>query len=179
MKISVREMKISDVESVVNYFLRATPDFLRGMGADPDKIPDKVVWVQLLKDELKKAKENKEFYYIIWLMDDQPIGHSNINKIQFGDSAFMHLHLWKNNKRQRGTGTQFLHITIPYYFKNFNLKKLYFEPYALNPAPNKILPKVGFDFVKTYETTPGWINFHQKVNRWIMISEKIDSNDLN
>lgn len=29
------------------------------------------------------------------------------------------------------------------------------ELYALNAAPNKILPKTGFQLVKTYETTPG------------------------
>jgi hypothetical protein len=43
---------------------------------------------------------------------------------------------------------------------------LYCEPYALNPAPNKTLEKLGFKFLKTYTTIPGWINFEQEVNLW-------------
>ena len=40
------------------------------------------------------------------------------------------------------------------------------EPYAQNPAPNRILSKVGFELIKTYDTTPGWISLHQTVNLW-------------
>jgi len=49
------------------------------------------------------------------------------------------------------------------------------EPYALNPAPNKILKKVGFTFIKIYETTPGWINFKQKVNQYEFGKEMLSS----
>jgi hypothetical protein len=52
------------------------------------------------------------------------------------------------------------------------LKKLFCEPYALNPAPNKTLEKIGFEFVKEYITTPGWINFEQPVKLWMMDFEK-------
>ena len=44
------------------------------------------------------------------------------------------------------------------------LENLYCEPYALNLAPNGTLLKLGFKLVKQYETTPGSINFYQKVN---------------
>ena len=78
----------------------------------------------------------------------------------------MHLHLWESNRRQKGLGLQFLKQTIPYYFENFDLEKLICEPRAENIAPNKTLRKSGFELVRTYETTPGWINFHQTVNRY-------------
>jgi RimJ/RimL family protein N-acetyltransferase len=57
-------------------------------------------------------------------------------------------------------------MTLPYFFQNFELKNLYCEPYALNPAPNKTLKKIGFQFVKQYVTIPGSLNFEQEVNRW-------------
>ena len=41
MKISVREMKENDIEQIVEYFTNATPEFLIGMGADPNKLPSK------------------------------------------------------------------------------------------------------------------------------------------
>ena len=115
----------------------------------------------------------KEFYYILWLFDNQPIGHSNINQIKFGNTATMHLHLWDSATRKKGLGIQFLRMTVPYYFKKFNLKKLICEPYSKNVAPNKVLKKLGFEWVRTYDTTPGQINFHQTVNRYELNKEQI------
>ena len=59
-------------------------------------------------------------------------------------------------------------MTLPFFFENFKLKKLYCEPYALNAAPNKTLTKAGFNFVKKYSTIPGSISFEQEVNQWEM-----------
>jgi RimJ/RimL family protein N-acetyltransferase len=101
-------------------------------------------------------------------MDGLPIGHSNINKIVFGEEAFMHLHLWRPDIRQQGMGRNLVMQTLPFFFENYQLKTLYCEPYALNLAPNKTLEKIGFIFVKQYVTTPGWLNFEQPVNLWEM-----------
>ena len=171
MNLSVREMKKSDIQFVVDYFINADSEFLKAMGADKSKLPNRTEWIKKLNREFEKRNEQKEFYNIIWLIDSQPVGHSNINNIDFGETATMHLHLWKNSIRKRGLGFDFLKQTLPFYFKYFKLNQLICEPYLLNPAPNKILRKVGFEFVKEYKTTPGWINFHQTVNRYILSKE--------
>jgi hypothetical protein len=41
-------------------------------------------------------------------------------------------------------------LTIPFYFKNFELEKLIYEPYAENIGPNKILKELGFELIITY-----------------------------
>ena len=87
----------------------------------------------------------------------------------------MHLHLWQPVKRKKGIGTEFVKMSIPYYFKNFKLKKLICEPYTQNIAPNKVLQKVGFNLIKKYETIPGWINFKQLVNRYEMSFDKFET----
>lgn len=38
---------------------------------------------------------------------------------------------------------------------------------AFNVAPNRTLQSVGFSYVKTYETVPGPLNYHQPVTRWV------------
>lgn len=172
MEMTVREMQLTDIEKIVDYFVNADKEFLKGMGADKSKLPKREEWIEKLKLEFKKPYAEKEFYYIIWLIDNLPIGHSNINKITFGKDATMHLHIWKNDKRKNGLGLDFLRLTIPYYFKNFNLKKLICEPYSKNIAPNRVLDKLGFVLVQTYDTTPGWINFHQTVNRYELKEEQ-------
>ena len=69
-------------------------------------------------------------------------------------------------------GTQLVKMTLPYFFKNLQLKKLYCEAYALNLAPNKTLEKIGFTFIKKYTTTPGFLNFEQEVNKWELSYEQ-------
>jgi RimJ/RimL family protein N-acetyltransferase len=168
MDLSVREMIESDIESIVDYFLNASNDFLDAMGADKNKLPKRRDWITKLKLEYQKHYKDKEFYYIIWLIDGIPFGHSNINNIEFGKSATMHLHLWKGDKRKKGLGFEFINLTIPYYFKNYQLEKIICEPYAENIAPNKVIERAGFELKRTYKTTPGWINYYQIVNRYEM-----------
>ena len=171
MNLTVREMQIGDIEKKVNYFVDADIDFLRGMGAEKSKLPKREEWINILKHELSRPYTEKEFYYIIWLLDGEAIGHSNVNNIQYGKDATMHLHLWNSTKRQSGLGLQFLKLTIPLYFEHLALKKIICEPYAKNIAPNKTLRKLGFEFIRAYDTTPGWINFHQTVNRYELTKE--------
>jgi len=165
MNTSVREMKESDIKFVVDYFVNADPDFLKGMGADKNKLPNRTEWITKLKVELNKPIKEKEFYYIIWQIEGEPFGHSNINNIEYGKIATMHLHIWSRDNR-------LLKKTIPYYFENFKLEMLISEPYALNPAPAKVLKKVGFEFIREYDTTPGWISFFQPVNRYEMSRDR-------
>jgi RimJ/RimL family protein N-acetyltransferase len=164
--LAIRELQISDIDFIIQYWLNAEPEFLTGMGVDLSKIPGENEWRKMLTEQTELSYEEKKSYCIIWLQDGKPVGHSNINKIIFGKEAFMHLHLWNATARNKGNGFAFLKMTLPYFFKNYHLKKLYCEPYALNPAPNKMMAKIGFRFVKEYITTPGWINFEQPVKLW-------------
>jgi len=90
----------------------------------------------------------------------------------------MHLHLWNKDVRKKGYGTRFVKLSLPYFFGNYQLKKLFCEPYALNPAPNKTLEKAGFEFIKEYTTIPGFINFEQPVCLWEMRFEKFKTFSL-
>lgn len=164
--LSVRELQASDLDLLIRYWTTAEPDFLTGMGVDLAKMPTREQWVDMLSKQLTLSYEDKPSYAIIWLADGQPIGHSNVSKIEYGVRAYMHLHLWQQDVRRNGMGAALVRLTLPFYFENLRLQTLYCEPYALNPAPNKTLEKVGFRHVETYTGTPGWLNFEQPVNVW-------------
>lgn len=172
VKRRVRELEVRDIDLMVNYFLQADLVFLKGMGVEPQKLPSLAEWHQLLQKDLKRPKVAKAFYYLIWEIDDEPVGHSNLNKIICGHEAYMHLHLWQSKHRRRGHGTALIEQSVDCYFTEFQLRTLWCEPYALNPAPNRALPKVGFDLIKTYEPEPGWINYPHPVNRWGLTIER-------
>lgn len=171
MNYRVREMQLDEVKLMVRYFLDADTGFLKGMGVDPAKLPSQSEWFELLQKDFARPIQKKQFYYLVWEADGVPFGHCNVNKIVFGQSAYMHLHIWTDGNRGRGCATQLLKPSIVHFFERLQLRELFCEPYALNPAPNKTLPKCGFRLSKNYETTPGWIAFHQPVNLWVLDRE--------
>lgn len=164
--LNVREIETKDILLIADYWLNADADFLIGMGVDLKKVPSRDSLIKMLSKQVNNQLEKKMSYALIWEFNNQQIGHTNINNIVFGDHATMHLHLWNNANRQKGIGTKLVKKSLPFYFENFQLKTLFCEPYALNPAPNKTLRKVGFEFDKKYTTIPGSLNFEQEVNRW-------------
>jgi RimJ/RimL family protein N-acetyltransferase len=168
MKHNVREMKLSEAHFMINYFLEADHSFLSALGVDPAKLPQFDQWYNILKQDFGRSIDDRHFFYLVWELDGVPIGHSNINNIVYAKEAFMHLHIWNPIQRKTGHGTLFVRESIKIYFELFNLSQLFCQPYALNPAPNRTLRKVGFKYLKTYETTPGWINFPQPVNLWVL-----------
>ncbi|MBL7825239.1 MAG: GNAT family N-acetyltransferase [Saprospiraceae bacterium] len=175
MNLTVREIENRDIDKIADYWMNASPDFLEGMGVDLQKMPSRQQWQEMLGAQIQEPYESKKSYCMIWEIDGEAVGHCNVNKIVFGTSAYMHLHLWVGGHRQKGIGTQFVKMCIPWFFKNLELKELFCEPYKLNAAPNKTLQNIGFQFVRNYVTVPGWINFEQEVSLWSLPKEKLNS----
>jgi RimJ/RimL family protein N-acetyltransferase len=172
--LSVRELRTGDIDAITNYWLTSDTPFLKGMGVDITKIPTREEWQAMLTEQLNTPLKEKKSYCIIWEVDGRAVGHSNINKIVFGQEAYMHLHIWDAEIRKKGCGRQLIGLTLPYFFENYQLKILYCEPYALSPAPNHTLERVGFRMLREYVTTPGWINFEQPVRLWAMTREAFE-----
>ena len=171
-QLSAREIQHKDIGPLSDYWFKSDPQFLVALGVDLSKMPSREQWEQMLEQQISQSYEQKQSYCVMWLLNHEPVGHSNINRIIFGEEAYMHLHIWEKDNRAKGMGLQFVKMSIPYFFKNMQLKKLCCEPYALNPAPNKTLEKLGFTFIKEYTTVPGWINFEQPVKHWELTYEQ-------
>ncbi len=164
--LSVREIQNRDIDLIANYWIDAEPKFLVGLGVDLTKLVTRGELQKALTEQLNVPIHEKKSYTLIWEIEGKQVGHSNINKIEFGGKAFIHFHLWNSEIRQKGIGTEFIIKSLPCFFDNLNLKQLFCEPYALNPAPNKTLEKIGFKFERQYSTIPGGQNFKQEVKLW-------------
>jgi RimJ/RimL family protein N-acetyltransferase len=161
----------ADYVRMVDYFLRGDDAFLRGMGVDPARLPSREVWLDRLLPDLDRDDREKQTYYLGWLYDGVPIGHSNVNRIRYGEDAYMHLHSWKPQLRSAGLGTEFCRRAVIVFTHKFALKRLCCEPYAENVAPNRVLSKIGFRLVKRHRTVPGVIAFEQEVNLYVLEHE--------
>jgi len=112
---------------MLDYFYMADDPFLRGMGVDRLKLPERNKWLDALLVDHEKPDAERDRFYLVWIFRGQRVGHSSINKIVPGDEAFIHLHLWKSQLRRGGLGTEFVRRSASFYFKRFNLQKLVCE----------------------------------------------------
>ena len=152
---------------MVDYFLDADDAFLQRMGVARCRMPSREEWIGAVLRDHDRPNHEKDRAYLAWIHDGAAIGHSSINRIEVGEAAFIHLHLWVPRHRQAGLGTSFLELCATRFATDFSLKRLYCEPFAENPAPNRVLLKCGFAFTKRYRTVPGPLNFEQDVNQYV------------
>lgn len=168
MNLSVRPLQAKEVPLVVNYFYQCSQADLKRMGATPEKLPAKIKWVENIQRQIALPDTKKELFYLLWCIDNQAVGHSNLSHLIFGKTAKVHLHLWPSEKRQSGLGKRFMEQCIALYFSRFELPEIICEPKADNAAPNRLISQLGFKLIKTYTTIPGPINFSQVVNRFLL-----------
>jgi RimJ/RimL family protein N-acetyltransferase len=168
MTVTVREMLDSEFDVVIDYFYKATPEFLETLGVDPTRLPPPDSWRERFQRDSARPIEQRASLIVLWLSNDQPIGFSSSDKINYGEQANMHLHVVDPERRNRGIGVECVQRSADIYFDRLKLKRLFCEPNAFNVAPNRTLQKAGFKYLKTHMTVPGPLNFHQAVTRWAM-----------
>lgn len=159
-------MQEDDIPHIADYWLCSDKSFLWGMGVDLSKLPARKDLSDMLLNQLALPDEHKASLAMILEIDGEPAGHCNVNEIQYGIQAKMHLHIWNADKRRSGMGRFMVESSLPVFFRRLKLQRVISEPYAMNPAPAKTLKKAGFTFIKRYTTIPGSLNFEQEVNRY-------------
>jgi len=169
--LSVREIQEQDIPHIIHYWTSASDDHLIGMGVDVTKMPAPEAWTDILSAQLSQSYDQKQSYCTIWQVDGKAVGHCNVTNIVFGEHAYMHLHLWQSPDRRMGHGRELVRLSLPYFFRNMKLQRLFSAPYALNPAPNRTLEQAGFRFVKEYTGIPGSFSFEQQAKLWEMSRE--------
>jgi predicted N-acetyltransferase YhbS len=92
-KLNVREIRESDINFIADYWSTATPEYLLNMGVDLKKMPARSDFQTMLSNQIKLDYEHKKSFALIWEVDGKPVGHSNVNPVEYGNQAFMHLHM--------------------------------------------------------------------------------------
>lgn len=151
---------------MLDYFINADESFLRGMGIDRTKFQERQAWLDRILKDQQNPDDKKVRFYLAWIYEGRHVGHSSVNSINIGEHAVIHLHLYEPELRRNGVGAQFFKMSVDFVLQHFNLKKLICEPFSENPAPNRVMNKLGFKLVKSYKTTPTPISFEQIVNRY-------------
>lgn len=165
--LRVRPMRVEDLEVRIRYFQEATDEHLKLLGVDRNKLDALEVWRTSFEEGLARPVAERTDHGLIWEADGDPVGFSTADRIVFGDSAYMHLHLLRSEDRHRGYGTELVRRSVRTYVELFELERLYCEPHAFNLATNRTLQAAGFWYVSTQRTTPSALNVEQITNLWV------------
>jgi RimJ/RimL family protein N-acetyltransferase len=167
IELKVRPMGVEDLDVRVRYFQEATDEHLRLLGVDREKLHTLDAWARSFEECLTRPVETRTDHGLIWEADGEPIGFSTADRIVFGDSAYMHLHLLHSEHRRKGYGAALVRRSTRTYVELFELKRLFCEPHAFNLAPNRAVQAAGFRYVSTQWTTPSPLNIEQVTNLWV------------
>jgi RimJ/RimL family protein N-acetyltransferase len=165
--LSVREMRLDDVDLRIDYFLGADPEFLRWMGVNPALLPGRAQWRQQYAADYARPREHRRLFGLVLELDGAPVGFSNVGLLDDEASALVHFHLVDPALRGRGLGTRFLRLATRSYFAGFGFDHLYYEPNAFNTPSNRMAQAAGYRYLFTHLTTPGPIHLiDQPMTRW-------------
>lgn len=167
-KYNVRKATINDYTLIAEYWQNQDFQSAFSQGIDIDKIPDKEAIINLLINQDALAKEQKNTFVLIWELSNQPIGYCNITPIKYGDYANLHFHIVDKALLNSGNGEEFLKLSLPMLYEEFELKSIRAEVFNLNEVPQKLLTKLGFKLTDEYATTPGDWSFYQIIKKYVL-----------
>jgi RimJ/RimL family protein N-acetyltransferase len=102
-----------------------------------------------LQAMLSSADHKAHSSVLAWCLDGEAVGHSSLKDIAPGASGSIHLHLWRADLRGRGYGPRLFCLAALDFYDRFQLRRMVCEPKADNPAPNRLLQKIGFPLIST------------------------------
>ena len=164
----VRPMEIEEVGVRIDYFHDAPDEYLTHLGVDRELLPDRDAWRAYYEEDFARPSAARETHNLVWELDGRIVGFSSADHIDFGEQAFMHLHIVAAPDRRDGLGTEFVRLSAREYFRALELRRLFCQPNAFNVAPNRTLQRAGFRYVFTREMQPSTINFPQPITRWVL-----------
>jgi RimJ/RimL family protein N-acetyltransferase len=170
-RFAVRPLTPEDIPQIIDYGVNASPEFLRGMGADAGKIPARVVWQANLEKVLTTPVREARVFYLTWLVDGHALGFNSLKNIVYGETGEMHLHVWDKASRGKGYGGPLFCLAAIEFFERFELKTIHCEPSASNAAPNKLLQRIGFPLVQTRIAASSELSLVCELNRYEILRE--------
>src|SRR5262245_35728712 len=165
-QLSVRPLEREDIPHIIDYWLHASPAELLAMGADASKLPARAQWQENLEEILATPEQRASTFYLIWTADGRAIGFSSLKNIAYGHCGEMHLHMWEKASRGQGRGGRLFCLAAIEFFRRFGLQEICCEPRTSNPAPNRMLQRIGFPLVRTHTKASSEIALVCEVNRY-------------
>jgi branched-chain amino acid transport system ATP-binding protein len=158
-RLEVVELRENHIPFINSYWDNSSEPFLRAMGVDPTKLGPSSARTEKLREIIATPDRKKTTCSLVWEVNGSPIGYTTLKRIQFGQHADVHLHIWDESSRGKGYGTYLFSRSLKIFFDRFQLTKILCEPAATNRSSNSVLRKVGARFIQNIRLIPSEICF--------------------
>jgi hypothetical protein len=162
--VRVRPLAPAEIHHIVDYLVGSSPADRERMGLA--NVPPREALAQAYLEACTTPEQDAKSFYLVWLVDDRPIGFSSLKGIVRGEHAGMHLHIWDASLRGKGHGALLFCLSALEFHRRFQLKSLVCEPRSTNPMPNRMLAKIGFPLLRTYVGASSELSAVAELNRY-------------
>jgi RimJ/RimL family protein N-acetyltransferase len=143
--ISVRDLSIDEIPSVLNYWFHSPLGFIEGIGVDLGKMPKET---DMRNNLILKIQENEKLASsklnaLAILCNDRPIGFHTINPLIDNDYGIFHAHIWEPRFRRQGIGMQSYPLACGIFMERFNLNRIVFKTPIRNIGAIRTKEKLG------------------------------------
>lgn len=171
MDLSVRPLAAEDFDSFINYWLGLSQAEIDRLGIAIDRLPSAARMRSDLEAMLAAPDDSVRSFVLAWCIDREAIGHSSLKDIVPADSGSIHLHMWRADLRGKGHGSYLFSLAAVDSYKRFKLKRIICEPKADNPAPNRLLQRIGFPLISTRIGRSSELSRICKLNRYDIVRD--------
>lgn len=162
-------MTALDVPRIVSYVVDSSPEDRERLGMT--NVPPREAMTESLLEACTTPLESARSSYLIWEVDGHPVGFSSLKGIVPGEHGGMHLHMWEAGLRGRGFGAVLFCRSAVEFHDRFRLRSIVCEPRAANPAPNRMLRRIGFPLVRTYVGASSELSAVCELNRYEILRD--------
>ena len=171
MELSVRSLAEEDFDDFINYWHGLSPADVDRMGVAIDRMPSRAQMRTDLQTMASTPIDRACSFVLAWCVNGEAIGHSSLKDIVTGDFGNIHLHMWRADLRGKGYGPHLFCLAVSDFYERFTLKRMICEPKADNPAPNRVLQRIGFPLISTRIGASSELSTICNLNRYQIIRE--------
>jgi RimJ/RimL family protein N-acetyltransferase len=137
----IRDMERGDVDALVDYWHSATPEYIRSIGALPDKLRSRPDTAAIFLHSLEYQPGQPGRATFVVQHGQEVIGYTHLN-IDDRLTAYAHVHVISSRARRRGLGRLLFRAMIGV-FASCGIERLYFQTAPENRDVNNLLAKFG------------------------------------
>jgi RimJ/RimL family protein N-acetyltransferase len=174
MQLSVRPLAREDFDKFIGYWTGLSNQDIERMGVAIDRLPspEQMRWdLDVITNESIEKLSN---FILVWCVNGEAVGHSSLREIVRGESASVHLHMWRADLRGKGYGPRLFCLAALDFYERFRLRYMICEPKSDNPFPNRMLRKIGFPLILVHVAAASTWTVVSELNRYAILRHIVE-----
>ena len=175
-EVTVRAYAEGDVGDHVKYLYESPEDFLTTIAFDVSQFPSRDICTKMFLSECRENQNNGELRRMASELNGHMISYATIEIPENESKSYAHFHIIESKLRGKGLGSILLSIPLKVFTDRYELERIYIEPSASNAAMNRLMQKLNFLRLDSFEKAAGMWALPVEVTQYEASREQIEEN---